>query len=409
MDALRAEAGIRTPRVLPAADGRRIVTVTDTAFRRQSRRTATACGSSSCRAPSRPDRTAAPRPPAHFTELGEITARMHAHARAWDRPAWFTRFRWDDDAAFGPRPRWGRWQDGVGVGPAEAEILGRLERGCGSGWRRSGAARSRSGWSTPIPGWRTCWSMTGRRRSSTSTTRGSAGTCTTLAPRSASSRTTPPCPTWSPPGWTATGAGGAAARRGRRRDMDVHPVPAAAAGRLDRLAPGRGRRRGAWRGLHPRQLRPGREVPEWPAHEPRAFGHAMFTASNRRAVVVTGGTRASGRASPSCSPAMGRECSLPAGTEVAWRPPRRRAGAVALSKRTWPSRRTASGSPRPRRTGSAGSTCCAPTPESFPTRGWRTSPRRTSTTCSAPTSRARSCPCRRACRCWRAQAGAGSS
>ena len=38
---------------------------------------------------------------------------------------------------------------------------------------------------------------------------------------------------------------------------------------------------------------------------------------------------------------------------------------------------------------------------SFPTRGWRTSPRRTSTTCSAPTSRARSCPCRRACRCWR--------
>ncbi len=70
---------------------------------------------------------------AHFAELGAITARMHAHARDWARPGWFTRFRWDDDAAFGQVPgqaagRWGRWRDGVGVGPAEAEILGRLER-----------------------------------------------------------------------------------------------------------------------------------------------------------------------------------------------------------------------------------------------------------------------------------------
>src|SRR6202046_5569494 len=31
MDALRAEAGVRTPRVLPAADGRRIVTVPERA------------------------------------------------------------------------------------------------------------------------------------------------------------------------------------------------------------------------------------------------------------------------------------------------------------------------------------------------------------------------------------------
>ena len=31
MDALRAEAGVRTPRVLPAADGRRVVTVPENA------------------------------------------------------------------------------------------------------------------------------------------------------------------------------------------------------------------------------------------------------------------------------------------------------------------------------------------------------------------------------------------
>jgi Ser/Thr protein kinase RdoA (MazF antagonist) len=63
----------------------------------------------------------------HFAELGEITARMHRHARAWQRPAGFIRFHWDYDAAFGTGARWGRWQDGIGVGPAEREVLGRLD------------------------------------------------------------------------------------------------------------------------------------------------------------------------------------------------------------------------------------------------------------------------------------------
>ena len=39
MDALRAEAGVRTPRVLPAADGRRVVTVTEAATARHWGRT----------------------------------------------------------------------------------------------------------------------------------------------------------------------------------------------------------------------------------------------------------------------------------------------------------------------------------------------------------------------------------
>src|SRR5205085_72502 len=64
---------------------------------------------------------------AHFAELGEITARMHEHARTWARPDWFTRFHWDYDAAFGAEARWGRWQDGIGVGAAERQILQRLD------------------------------------------------------------------------------------------------------------------------------------------------------------------------------------------------------------------------------------------------------------------------------------------
>jgi Ser/Thr protein kinase RdoA (MazF antagonist) len=119
MDALRAEAGVRTPRVLPAADGRRVIQVPEPggAAARHCVRFEFLPGSEPGPEPDR----------AHFAELGEITARMHRHARTWGRPAWFTRFHWDYDAAFGAEARWGRWQDGIGVGPAERRVLQRLD------------------------------------------------------------------------------------------------------------------------------------------------------------------------------------------------------------------------------------------------------------------------------------------
>ncbi len=117
MDALRAEAGVRTPRVLPATDGRRIVTAVDEASGEQR---------NCVRFEFLPGTEPAEDSVEHFAELGEITARMHQHARQWARPDWFTRFHWDYDAAFGTQARWGRWQDGIGVGPAEREVLGRL-------------------------------------------------------------------------------------------------------------------------------------------------------------------------------------------------------------------------------------------------------------------------------------------
>ena len=121
MDALRAEAGVRTPRVLPAADGRRVVTV-----RERGGGADRHCVRFEFLLGSEPGGEAA-LTPSHFAELGEITARMHRHAREWSRPAWFTRFHWDYGAAFGPAARWGRWQDGVGIGPAERQILARLD------------------------------------------------------------------------------------------------------------------------------------------------------------------------------------------------------------------------------------------------------------------------------------------
>jgi Ser/Thr protein kinase RdoA (MazF antagonist) len=126
MEALRAEAGVRTPRVLPAADGRRVVTVPERGGPGQAERHCVRFeflpGTEPGGSAAEPALTAA-----HFAELGEITARMHRHARQWDRPAWFTRFSWDYAAAFGDQARWGRWQDGIGVGPSEHAVLSRLD------------------------------------------------------------------------------------------------------------------------------------------------------------------------------------------------------------------------------------------------------------------------------------------
>ena len=46
-------------------------------------------------------------------------------------PPWFTRHHWDYEAAFGPDPRWGRWQDAPGIGPAEHAVLSRIDQTLG--------------------------------------------------------------------------------------------------------------------------------------------------------------------------------------------------------------------------------------------------------------------------------------
>lgn len=120
VDALRLEAGVRTARVVPARSGERIVTASDPEL----------AGARSC---VLFERLPGQEPPADqlleaFDRLGELTARMHRHARGWHLPSGFARRRWDVETTLGSAPHWGQWADGVGVGQAERALLGRAAR-----------------------------------------------------------------------------------------------------------------------------------------------------------------------------------------------------------------------------------------------------------------------------------------
>lgn len=61
----------------------------------------------------------------HFAPLGEITARLHLHARQWTPPPGFTRKRWDVETILGPRPHWGHWRQAHGLDPQGEALLAR--------------------------------------------------------------------------------------------------------------------------------------------------------------------------------------------------------------------------------------------------------------------------------------------
>jgi Ser/Thr protein kinase RdoA (MazF antagonist) len=60
-----------------------------------------------------------------FAPLGEITARLHRHARDWPRPLGFTRKRWDAETILGPHRHWGDWRQAQGLDRDGEVVLSR--------------------------------------------------------------------------------------------------------------------------------------------------------------------------------------------------------------------------------------------------------------------------------------------
>ncbi|POF63274.1 serine kinase [Novacetimonas maltaceti] len=53
--------------------------------------------------------------PGSFARLGRITAHLHRHSRAWDRPRDFRRKAWTHATMVGPDAAWGQWQAAHGL------------------------------------------------------------------------------------------------------------------------------------------------------------------------------------------------------------------------------------------------------------------------------------------------------
>jgi Ser/Thr protein kinase RdoA (MazF antagonist) len=119
MDALGAEAIVEPPVPIAARDGTRVITVDGGAgpprhvvlFEWIAGETVSSDGN------------LVPK----LRLLGTLAAKMHLHGSAWQRPSWFTRYTIDYQVGLGSNALWGFWQDGLGLGREEREILTRLD------------------------------------------------------------------------------------------------------------------------------------------------------------------------------------------------------------------------------------------------------------------------------------------
>ncbi len=62
-----------------------------------------------------------------FETLGEISAKLHIHARSWQRPPNFERLTWDYEHMLGDKPNWGDWRAAPAMDAAALKILERQD------------------------------------------------------------------------------------------------------------------------------------------------------------------------------------------------------------------------------------------------------------------------------------------
>jgi Ser/Thr protein kinase RdoA (MazF antagonist) len=102
MKALKEEAGVQTPQAIPCRDGELIRSVATPALGEE--RFVVMFAFIEGREPDAGDLTEP------FQRLGSIAARMHRHARGWQRPPYFERLVWDFERSVGRNGNWGDWR-----------------------------------------------------------------------------------------------------------------------------------------------------------------------------------------------------------------------------------------------------------------------------------------------------------
>lgn len=63
-----------------------------------------------------------------FRELGAVNARLHAHAKTWQRPEGFVRKTWDYETMLGDVKLWGDWRGALGLDEEGRLVLERTTR-----------------------------------------------------------------------------------------------------------------------------------------------------------------------------------------------------------------------------------------------------------------------------------------
>ena len=117
--ALRNDTDIVVPRVLSAKNGSLVQTLTATDMDKP--RHAAIYSFLSGTEPS--ENALVP----GFKRLGEISARMHLHAKRWTPPAEFKRHAWSPEAILDDQLNWGPWQNGVAIEGETSSLLSRLD------------------------------------------------------------------------------------------------------------------------------------------------------------------------------------------------------------------------------------------------------------------------------------------
>ncbi|TPW28510.1 phosphotransferase enzyme family protein [Martelella alba] len=80
-----------------------------------------------------------------YGRLGAINARLHGHARQWQKPQGFDRKVWNFDTILGPSAHWGDWRDALGLTAGGKAVLERTHEILKADTARYGEGEDRFG------------------------------------------------------------------------------------------------------------------------------------------------------------------------------------------------------------------------------------------------------------------------